>query len=84
MLFLVWTIVGLALALIWGLIARRNTHESFASVILLATTGAVTGGLLFMLFGITSWTTDNTYSLVVSAVGAITFLAAYHSIKHAY
>ena len=84
MLFLIWTIVGMSLALIWHwLFGPRNTGQA-ARQLLLAVTGAVVGGVLFMLFGTTNWTSVNSYSLVVSMFGALTFLAAYRSIKQAY
>ncbi|MBP6823209.1 MAG: hypothetical protein KA368_16790 [Acidobacteria bacterium] len=84
MLFLIWTIVGMSLALIWHwLFGPRNTEQA-ARQLLLAVTGAVVGGVLFMLFGTTTWTSVNSYSLVVSMFGALTFLAAYRSIKQAY
>ncbi|MEK7831037.1 MAG: hypothetical protein AAB401_08125 [Acidobacteriota bacterium] len=51
---------------------------------LLAVTGAMVGGVFFMLFGTTTWTSVNSYSLVVSMFGALTFLVVYRSIKQAY
>lgn len=84
MLFLIWTIVGLSLALIWHwLIGPRETEQA-TNQLLLAVTGAVVGGVLFMLFGTNNWTSVNSYSLVVSIAGALTFLATYRSIKQAF
>lgn len=84
MLFLIWTIVGMALALIWHWLVGPRDAEQATRQLLLAVTGAVVGGVLFMLFGTTAWATVNSYSLVVSIFGALTFLAAHHSIKQAY
>lgn len=83
MLVLIWTILGIALGVVWELITGRNSLESFASVILTAVSGAVTGGLLFTLFGTTGWAMINFYNLIVSIAGALTFLVARHSIKQA-
>lgn len=84
MLFLVWTIVGLGLALAWYWLVGPRDGEQAMRQLLLAVIGAVVGGLLFMLFGTTQWTSVNIYSLVVSICGALTFLAAYRSITQAY
>lgn len=84
MLFLAWTLVGMILGLVWGRIITKGRDESLPSLILLAISGAVIGGLLFTLFGTTSWTKINAYCMVVSTAGALVFLAAYHSIKQVY
>lgn len=81
MLFLIWTIVGIGLALLWHwLVGPRETTQA-SRQLLLAVTGAVVAGVLFMLFGTANWASVNSYSLVVSLAGALTFLAAYHSLK---
>ncbi|MCI0336751.1 MAG: GlsB/YeaQ/YmgE family stress response membrane protein [Acidobacteria bacterium] len=84
MLFLAWTIVGMISGAIWSLLNKDRRNESFGPTILLAICGAVLGGLLFTLFGTTSWTVINIYNLLVPMAGAIIFLAAYNSIKQAY
>lgn len=84
MLFMIWTIVGMGLALVWHWIVRPRETEQASSQLLLAVAGAILGGVLFMLFGTTNWTSINVYSLVVSMAGALIFLTAYHSIKHVY
>ncbi len=71
----------MVLGIVWEMITGRNSPEKFASAKLMAVNGAVTGGLLFTLFGTTGWTMVNVYNLVVSIAGALTFLAAYHSVK---
>ncbi len=84
MLFLVWTIVGLGLALAWYCVVGPRDDEQAMRQLLLAVIGAMVGGLLFMLFGTTQWTSVNIYSLVVSICGALTFLAVYRSITQVY
>lgn len=84
MLFLVWTIVGLGLALAWYWLVGPRDNEQAMRQLLLAVIGAMVGGLLFMLFGTTQWTSVNVYSLVVSVCGALTFLAVYRSITQVY
>ncbi len=84
MLFLVWTIVGLGLALAWYWLVGPRDNEQAMRQLLLAVIGAMVGGLLFMLFGTTQWTSVNIYSLVVSVCGALTFLAVYRSITQVY
>lgn len=84
MLLLIWTVVGMILGFIWGLITWRSSLENFARIILLSVIGAVTGGLLFMIFGTSSWTGINAYNLVVPTAGALTILTAYHSFKQSY
>lgn len=84
MLFLVWTIVGLGLALGWYWLVGPRDGEHATRQVLLAIIGAMVGGVLFMLFGTTQWTSVNVYTLVVSIFGGLTFLAAYRSINQAY
>lgn len=84
MLFLVWTIVGLGLALAWYWLVGPRDCEQAMRQLLLAVIGAMVGGLLFMLFGTTQWTSVNIFSLVVSICGALTFLAVHRSITQVY
>lgn len=84
MLFLTWIIVGLSLALIWHWVVGPREDKQVTNQLLLAVAGAMVGGILFMLFGTSSWTSVNSYSLVVSTAGALIFLAAYRTIKNAY
>ena len=84
MLFLVWTIVGLGLALGWYWLVGPRDGEQATRQLFLAVMGAMVGGLLFMLFGTTQWTSVNIYSLVVSIFGGLTFLVTYRSISQVY
>jgi len=43
--------------------------------------GAIVGGWLFNLFGMTGVTGLNIYSLIVAVVGAVVFLVVYHAIR---
>jgi uncharacterized membrane protein YeaQ/YmgE (transglycosylase-associated protein family) len=73
--------------MIFGLVAGRvvrDKDKNLLSPVLLAISGAVISGLLFNLFGTTSRTSINIYSLVVSMAGALVFLTTYYSIKQAY
>jgi uncharacterized membrane protein YeaQ/YmgE (transglycosylase-associated protein family) len=83
MLFLAWALVGMIFGLIGSRLVRAK-DKSLLSPVLLAISGAVIGGLLFNLFGTTSWTGINLHSLIVSMAGALVFLTAYYSIKQAY
>jgi uncharacterized membrane protein YeaQ/YmgE (transglycosylase-associated protein family) len=83
MLFLAWTLVGMIFGLV-GSWAVRRRDKNLLSPVLFAISGAVIGGLLFNLFGTTSWSSINMHSMVVSMAGALVFLTAYYSIKQAY
>jgi uncharacterized membrane protein YeaQ/YmgE (transglycosylase-associated protein family) len=83
MLFLAWTIVGTIFGVIWSRLIKSEGENLF-SPLLLAISGAIIGGLLFTLFGTTSWTKIDIYNLVVSTAGALVFLSAYYSIKQIY
>lgn len=81
MLFLIWIVLGMILGSIWIGLTRKDASENAALAILLGICGAVLGGMLFTLFGTTSWTMVNLYNLTVAMAGALVFLMAYHSIK---
>ena len=84
MLFLTWIIVGMSLALIWHWVVGPREDRQVTNQLLLAVAGAVVGGILFMLFDTSNWTSVNSYTLVVSTAGALIFLAAHRTIKSAY
>lgn len=84
MLILAWIIVGMSLALVWHWLIGPREDRYAPHQLLLAITGAIVGGILFMLFGTNTWETVNSYSMVVSTAGALVFLAAYRSIKSVY
>lgn len=84
MVILAWIIVGMSLALVWHWLIGPREDKYATHQLLLAVTGAIVGGILFMLFGTTEWETVNSYNVVVSLVGALVFLAADRSIKSVY
>jgi len=57
--------------------------EGFILDIALGIVGAVVGGWLFRVFGMSGVTGLNIYSLIVAVVGAVVFLVAYHAIRRA-
>jgi len=77
---LAWIVLGL----IAGFIASKmvnKTGEGALLDIVLGIVGAVVGGWLFNAFGMSQVTGLNVYSLVVSVVGAVVVLFAYHAIS---
>jgi uncharacterized membrane protein YeaQ/YmgE (transglycosylase-associated protein family) len=78
--FLAWIVLGL----IGGFIGSKLVNRTGEGVILdiaLGIVGAVIGGFLFNLFGAPGVTGLNLYSLLVSVLGAVLFLVAYHAIR---
>jgi len=74
-----WIIVGL----IAGFVASKIVNRSGEGVILdvlLGIGGAVVGGWLFHMFGMSGVTGLNLYSIVVATLGAVVFLVAYHAL----
>jgi uncharacterized membrane protein YeaQ/YmgE (transglycosylase-associated protein family) len=77
---LAWIILGL----IAGFLASKMVNRAGEGIILdilLGIVGAVVGGGLFHLIGMTGVTGLNLYSLLVAVVGAIVFLVIYHAIR---
>jgi uncharacterized membrane protein YeaQ/YmgE (transglycosylase-associated protein family) len=78
--FLVWIILGL----ISGFIASKVVNkqgEGWIGDIVLGIIGAVVGGWLFGLLGARGVSGLNLYSVLVSVVGAVVVLFAYHAIR---
>jgi uncharacterized membrane protein YeaQ/YmgE (transglycosylase-associated protein family) len=76
---LAWIILGL----ISGFIGSKLVNKSGDGIILdtlIGIVGAVVGGYVFMFFGADGVTGLNLYSIVVSVVGAVIFLAIYHAL----
>ena len=74
------------LGLIAGFIGSKlvnKTGEGFILDIALGIVGAVVGGWLFSMFGMSGVTGLNIYSLLVAVVGAVVFLLAYRAIRRA-
>lgn len=75
-------IAWLILGLIAGFIGSKVVNKSGEGVVIdivLGVVGAVVGGYLFTLFGATSVTGLNLYSLMVAVIGAIVVLVVYHT-----
>jgi uncharacterized membrane protein YeaQ/YmgE (transglycosylase-associated protein family) len=78
--FIVWIVLGL----IAGFIASKIINKRGDGVIrdiLLGVIGAVVGGWLFHVFGMSGVTGLNIYSLIVAVVGAVVVLVLYHAIR---
>jgi uncharacterized membrane protein YeaQ/YmgE (transglycosylase-associated protein family) len=75
-----WIVLGLIAGFIGSKLVNK-TGEGFFLDIALGIVGAVVGGWLFNVFGMSGVTGVNIYSLVVAIVGAVVFLVAYHAIR---
>jgi len=75
-----WIVLGLIAGFIGSKLINK-TGEGFFLDIALGIVGAIVGGWLFNLFGMTGVTGLNIYSLVVAVVGAVVFLVVYHAIR---
>jgi uncharacterized membrane protein YeaQ/YmgE (transglycosylase-associated protein family) len=75
-----WIILGV----IAGFIGSRIVNKSGQGMVLdivLGIVGAIVGGLIFSAFGASGVTGLNIYSLIVSVIGAVVVLLAYHQIS---
>ena len=77
-----WGVLGLIAGFIGSKLVNK-TGESFILDIALGIVGAVVGGWLFSIFGMSGVTGLNIYSLLVAVVGAVVFLLAYRAIRRA-
>jgi uncharacterized membrane protein YeaQ/YmgE (transglycosylase-associated protein family) len=76
---LAWIVLGL----LAGFIASKIINKSGEGVILdivLGVVGAVVGGWLFSVFGMSGVSGLNIYSLAVAVVGAVVVLVVYHAV----
>ena len=78
--FLVWIILGLVSGFIASKIVNKQ-GEGWLGDIILGIIGAVVGGWLFGLLGARGVSGLNLYSVVVSIIGAVVVLFAYHAIR---
>jgi uncharacterized membrane protein YeaQ/YmgE (transglycosylase-associated protein family) len=74
-----WIILGLIAGFIASKIVNR-TGEGAILDVLLGIGGAVVGGWLFHIFGMSGVTGLNLYSMVVATIGAAAFLVVYHGL----
>ena len=75
-----WIVLGF----IAGFIASHLVNhrgEGMVLDILLGIVGAVVGGWVFHLLGLTGITRLNLYSVLVAVCGAVLFLVVYHAIR---
>jgi uncharacterized membrane protein YeaQ/YmgE (transglycosylase-associated protein family) len=76
---LAWIVLGL----LAGFIASKIINKSGEGLILdivLGVVGAVVGGWLFSVFGMSGVSGLNIYSLAVAVIGAVVVLVAYHAV----
>lgn len=74
-----WIILGLIAGFIASKIVNKQ-GEGLVMDIVLGVVGALVGGWLFRLFGMTGVTGLNIYSLLVAVLGAVVLLFIYHGL----
>ena len=77
---LAWIVLGL----VAGFIGSKLVNKTGVGLVLdigLGIVGALVGGWLFSVFGMSGVTGLNLYSLVVAVIGAVAFLLVYHAIR---
>jgi len=79
---LAWLVLGLIAGFIGSKLVNK-TGEGLVLDIGLGIVGAIVGGWLFSVFGMSGVTGLNLYSLVVAVIGAVVFLLVYHAIRRA-
>ena len=80
---LAWIVLGL----VAGFIGSKLVNKTGAGLVLdigLGIVGALVGGWLFSVFGMSGVTGLNLYSLVVAVIGAVVFLLVYHAIRRTF
>ena len=77
-----WIVLGLLAGFIGSKLVNK-TGEGIVLDIGLGIVGAIVGGWLFSVFGMSGVTGLNLYSLVVAVIGAVVFLLVYHAIRRA-
>ncbi len=77
--FIAWIVLGLIAGFIASKIVNK-AGEGFLLDIILGIVGAVVGGWLFRMFGMSGVTGLNIYSLIVAVLGAVAFLVIYHTV----
>jgi uncharacterized membrane protein YeaQ/YmgE (transglycosylase-associated protein family) len=77
---LAWIVLGLLAGFIGSKLVNK-TGEGVVLDIILGIVGAVVGGFLFNVFGVSGVTGLNIYSLMVAVVGAVLLLVVYHAVR---
>lgn len=80
--FIVWIVLGLIAGFIASKIINKRGEGMFLDIVL-GVIGAVVGGWVFHVFGMSGVTGLNIYSLIVAVIGAVVVLVVYHAIKRA-
>jgi uncharacterized membrane protein YeaQ/YmgE (transglycosylase-associated protein family) len=80
--FLAWILLGLVAGFFASKIVNKQ-GEGLVLDVILGVIGAVVGGWLFGILGAGGVTGVNLYSLLVSVVGAVVVLFAFHLIRRA-
>ena len=75
-----WLVLGLLAGFIASHIVNHR-GEGMVLDILLGIVGAIVGGWVFHMLGLTGIATLNLYSLLVAVLGSILFLVLYHGIR---
>jgi len=75
--FIAWIVLGLIAGFIASKIINKQ-GEGLLMDIILGVVGAVVGGWVFRMVGMSGVTGFNIYSLLVAVIGAVVFLVAYH------
>jgi uncharacterized membrane protein YeaQ/YmgE (transglycosylase-associated protein family) len=78
--FIAWIVLGLVAGFIASKLVNKS-GEGFVLDIVLGIVGAIVGGFLFQLVGATGVTGLNIWSLIVSVIGAVVVLVAFHAIR---
>jgi uncharacterized membrane protein YeaQ/YmgE (transglycosylase-associated protein family) len=78
--FLAWIVLGLIAGFIASKIVNRK-GEGFFGDLILGIVGAVAGGWLFRMFGMSGVSGINIYSILVAIAGSIVVLLIYHWLR---
>jgi uncharacterized membrane protein YeaQ/YmgE (transglycosylase-associated protein family) len=74
-----WIVLGLIAGFIGSKIVNKSGEGAVLDIVL-GVVGAVVGGWLFSVFGMSGVSGLNIYSLLVAVVGAVVVLFVYHAI----
>ncbi|MER9328861.1 MULTISPECIES: GlsB/YeaQ/YmgE family stress response membrane protein [unclassified Mesorhizobium] len=72
-----WIILGVIAGFLGSKIVNKSGQGMIMDIVL-GIVGAIVGGLIFSAFGASGVTGLNIYSLIVSVIGAVVVLWAYH------
>ena len=78
--FIAWIVLGLVAGFIGSMVINKR-GEGILLDIVLGVVGALIGGWLFRLFGMSGVTGLNLYSLLIAVLGSVLFLLVYHAFR---